>query len=158
MVRNMRRPKERTKAPAILIVDDNEFMRTAIRHLIVKSRPEWHVCGEAGNGEQAVKSAKALRPDVIILDESMPIVSGLQAATKIGKLGLRSRIILLTAFEEKDLAVQPTPLPYIYVDKARAGYDLVPAIATLIGEKEPSASGNPPPTQPADATLSNRLG
>ncbi len=124
-------------APRILIVDDNEFMRWAIRNLIAKSRPGWEVCGEAANGADAVRAATTLKPDVVILDESMPVMSGLQAASRMTKLGLRARILLLTAFEPKDIGVaaELAGLPsYPYVDKSRSGIDLLPLVDSLIAE------------------------
>jgi DNA-binding NarL/FixJ family response regulator len=133
------RPKSKVvkTAPRILIVDDNEFMRWAIRNLIAKSRPGWEVCGEAANGADAVRAASSLKPDVVILDESMPVMSGLQAASRMTKLGLRTRILLLTAFEPKDISVfaESAGLPcYPCVDKSRSGIDLLPLVDSLIAE------------------------
>ena len=119
----------------ILIVDDNEFMRWAIRDLLAKNRPGWVVCGEAGNGEEAVRVAALHKPDVVILDESMPVMTGLEAAKRIAKLRPRSRVLLLTAFEPKDIALaqEAAGVPvYPCVDKARTSYDLVPAVEALL--------------------------
>jgi DNA-binding NarL/FixJ family response regulator len=131
------KPKIVKTSPRILIVDDNEFMRWAIKNLIAKSRPGWEVCGEAANGADAVRAASSLKPDVVILDESMPVMSGLQAASRIAKLGLRSRILMLTAFEPKDLSLvaESAGLPsYPCVDKSRSGIDLLPLVDALIAE------------------------
>lgn len=130
------KPKPIKGVPRILIVDDNEFMRWAIRDLIVKSRPNWQVCGEAANGAEAVRAASSLKPDVVILDESMPIMSGLQAASRMTEMGIRSRILMLTAFDPKDmtLAAETAGAPvYPCVDKSRSGHDLVPLLDELIG-------------------------
>jgi CheY-like chemotaxis protein len=135
--RSRSRSKAVRAAPRILIVDDNEFMRWAIRNLIAKSRPGWEVCGEAANGAEAVRAASSLKPDVVILDESMPIMSGLQAASRMAKLGLRSRILMLTAFEPKDISLvaESAGLPsYPCVDKSRSGIDLLPLVDSLIAE------------------------
>jgi DNA-binding NarL/FixJ family response regulator len=145
MARILMPPKLKTKskskalktAPRILIVDDNEFMRWAIRNLIAKSRPGWEICGEAANGADAVRAASSLKPDIVILDESMPIMSGLQAASRMAKLGLRARILLLTAFEPKDISLitESAGLPsYPCVDKSRSGTDLLPLVDSLIAE------------------------
>lgn len=132
-------PKTKSKpikgAPRILIVDDNEFMRWAIKNLIAKLRPSWQVCGEASNGAEAVTAASSLKPDIVILDESMPIMSGLQAASRMNKLGLRSRILMLTAFDPKDISLAAESAgapPYPCVDKSRSGYELVPALDALV--------------------------
>jgi len=132
-------PRAKRKAisgvPRILIVDDNEFMRFAIKNLIGKQRPEWQVCGEASNGAEAVSAASSLKPDIVILDESMPIMSGLQAASRMNKMGLRGRILLLTAFDPKDItiAAESAGAPsYPCVDKSKSGYDLVPALDAMV--------------------------
>ncbi len=132
-------PKTKRKAikgaPRILIVDDNEFMRWAIKNLIAKTRPDWQVCGEAANGAEAVTAVSSLKPDIVILDESMPVMSGLQAASHMKKLGLRPRILMLTAFDPKDftLAAESAGAPaYPCVDKSRSGHELVPALEALV--------------------------
>jgi DNA-binding NarL/FixJ family response regulator len=124
-------------APRILIVDDNEFMRWAIKNLIARSRPGWEICGEAANGAEAIRAASSLKPDIVILDESMPVMSGLQAASRMEKLGLQGRILLLTAFEPKDInaAAEQAGVPcYPCVDKSRSGHDLLPVVDSLIAE------------------------
>ena len=73
----------------ILVVDDNEPVRRGIQTLL-GSRKDWFVCGEAADGLQAVKEAKSLRPDLIIMDVSMPNMNGLDAARII--LSQRPRI------------------------------------------------------------------
>jgi DNA-binding NarL/FixJ family response regulator len=122
--------------PRILIVDDNQFMRWAIKELITRQRPDWLVCGEAANGEEAVSAASTLKPDIVIMDESMPIMSGLEAASRMSKMGLKSQIIMLTAFDPKDISVAAESLGapvYPCVDKARSGHELVPALDALVG-------------------------
>ncbi len=53
--------------PKILIVDDHEVVRQGVRAIILKSRPEWEVCGEAADGKEAIRAVKAVQPDVVIL-------------------------------------------------------------------------------------------
>lgn len=62
----------------ILVVDDNEPVRKGIQTLL-GSRNDWFVCGEADDGLQAVKEARLLRPDLIVMDVSMPNMNGLEA-------------------------------------------------------------------------------
>jgi DNA-binding NarL/FixJ family response regulator len=68
----------------ILIAEDHEAVRRGVRSLIA-SHSDWEICGEAVDGLDAVEKAKSARPDVIILDISMPKMSGLQAAPLIKK-------------------------------------------------------------------------
>ena len=79
----------------ILIVDDNEAVRRGIRTLL-GSRKGWFVCGEAADGLQAVKEAKSLRPDLIIMDVSMPNMNGLDAAKIILREIRDSRILIMS--------------------------------------------------------------
>ena len=77
----------------ILLVDDHEIVREGIRTLITRSRPDWEICGEARDGEEALEAVRTLKPDVVILDITMPKMSGLEAAPRIAKLGLGCRVL-----------------------------------------------------------------
>ena len=69
----------------ILIVDDHEAVRKGVR-AILRSRPELEVCGEAANGKEAIAKAQELKPDLIILDITMPVLDGFGAAKEIRSL------------------------------------------------------------------------
>ena len=66
-------------ARSILIVDDNAFIRKALFE-IFKLEEDFDLCGEAENGRDAIEKAQQLRPDLIVLDLSMPVMNGLDAA------------------------------------------------------------------------------
>lgn len=66
----------------ILVADDHESIRRGMRALL-ETQDGWKVCGEAENGQDAVEKTKALRPDIVILDISMPVLSGFGAARLI---------------------------------------------------------------------------
>jgi len=120
--------------PNILIVDDHEVVRQGVRSVILKSRPGWSVCGEATNGKEAIQQAVALQPDVIVLDISMPIMNGLEAASQILKLAPSSRILIFTMHETERLVRDIRAVGAKgYVQKSRAGLDLVHAIDSLLG-------------------------
>jgi CheY-like chemotaxis protein len=78
----------------ILIADDHDALRGAVRNLF-ESRPEFEVCGEAKDGAQAVKKSVELRPDVVLLNVSMPIMNGFDAVRQIRVASPRSRIVIL---------------------------------------------------------------
>jgi two-component system, NarL family, nitrate/nitrite response regulator NarL len=65
-----------------LLVDDHESVRAGVT-AILSSRPNIEVCGEATNGQEAVEKARALQPDLIILDVTMPVLDGIHSAKEI---------------------------------------------------------------------------
>lgn len=79
----------------ILIVDDHEIFRRGLRSLL-ESRPEFEILGEAGDGLQAIEKAVELRPDVIVMDVSMPQLDGLQATRQIRKKLPQTKILILS--------------------------------------------------------------
>ncbi len=66
-------------AKAVLIVDDNAFIRQALCD-IFKREADFEVCGEAENGREAIEKAQQLHPDLIVMDVSMPVMNGIEAA------------------------------------------------------------------------------
>lgn len=89
---------------SILIVDDHEVLREGIRSIITRARPHWEICGEASNGADAIEAATRLKPSIILLDVTMPGLSGLEAASRISKLALPSQILIFTMHESGQLA------------------------------------------------------
>ncbi len=71
-------------AVKILIADDHEIVRQGIRR-VLEVKPEWEICGEASNGQEAVRMAQELSPDIIIMDVTMPVMSGFEAADEISR-------------------------------------------------------------------------
>jgi DNA-binding NarL/FixJ family response regulator len=117
----------------ILIVDDHEIVREGIRNLLRRLRPEWEVCGEAKNGKEAVEAATALAPDILILDVTMPVMSGLEAASRIARLGLASRVLIFTMHETKSLIMEVRAAgAHGYVVKSQAARDLIVAIDRIL--------------------------
>ncbi len=82
-------------AVKILLVDDSAIIRRALRFSI-ESQTDWEISGEAENGKEAVAMVQHLTPDVIILDLSMPVMNGLDAARQIRALAPRAYILLFT--------------------------------------------------------------
>jgi CheY-like chemotaxis protein len=72
-------------ATRILIADDNQAVRDNLTE-ILKNRDGWEVCAAVEDGQQAILKATELNPDLIILDLSMPVMDGLQAARRIGQI------------------------------------------------------------------------
>ena len=119
----------------ILIVDDHETVRRGVRALL-SSRRDWVVCGEAGDGFEAVEKAKSLRPDVVLMDISMPRMDGVEATRIIRREVPESKIIIVS---QNDPIVASSQAAEIdaggYVNKADLARDLLPAVESLIAER-----------------------
>jgi len=89
----------------ILIADDHEIVRSGLR-AIVETRSNWIVSGEATNGEQAVTLAMETRPDIVIVDYSMPIINGLEVSRRLRALHVQTEVLILTMHESEELLTE----------------------------------------------------
>jgi DNA-binding NarL/FixJ family response regulator len=87
----------------LLIADDHGMVRRGLRAAI-EARPDWEICGEAENGRQAVELAKQLRPDLVVLDLTMPELNGLDAARKIRTALPEAHVLIQTMHDSEALA------------------------------------------------------
>jgi DNA-binding NarL/FixJ family response regulator len=119
--------------PQILIADDQQLVREGVCRLISKRRPEWGICGQARDGQQALEAIQALNPDIVILDISMPKASGLEVAAKVNALHLRTRVLMFTMHESYRLADDARAVGARgLVLKSQAARDLIRAIDRLL--------------------------
>ena len=117
----------------ILIVDDHAILRKAVRRLL-ESRSEFEVCGEAEDGAQAVEKAAELKPDVVILDISMPKMNGFEAARQIRAFSPHSQIVILSSHKDKQLLEEARNVGAIcYVPKSEAERELIDAVNAAAG-------------------------
>ena len=84
----------------VLIADDNSIVRNIVK-IFLSHRPNMAICGEAGNGTEAVEKAKLLKPDLVLLDLAMPEKNGAEAASVLKKSMPDLPIILFTMYSEK---------------------------------------------------------
>ena len=119
-------------AVKILIVDDHEIVRQGIRR-VLEAKPEWEICGEATNGQEAVHMARELTPDVVIMDVTMPVMTGFEAADAISRLPIGSRVLFFTMHDADSMAgsVRRSGAQG-YVVKSRAAQDLIQALERLL--------------------------
>jgi DNA-binding NarL/FixJ family response regulator len=89
-----------TVAKSVLIVDDNAYIRQALCQLF-KHEADFEVCGEAANGKEAIETAQELHPDLIVLDLSMPVMNGIDAARILKRLMPTVPLIMYSAFGDR---------------------------------------------------------
>lgn len=88
----------------ILIVDDASFMRVVLKNILTQNGYE--VAGEAGNGLEAIEKYKALKPDLMTLDITMPEMNGISAAQEIIKLNPDAKIIMCSAMGQQGMVIE----------------------------------------------------
>lgn len=116
----------------IVIADDHEIVRQGVRR-ILETRTDWEICAEADNGEKAVTLAEQLSPDIIIMDVSMPVMSGLEATRKISILNANIPVLVFTMHESSSVAQSARTLGARgMVSKSDACRDLVNAIERVL--------------------------
>ncbi len=86
---------------SVLIVDDNVHVRKSLRWTIEREL-EWQVCGEATNGAEGVSAATRLKPDIIVLDLSMPVMNGIEAARQLKRLIPGIHLLMFTFLRYPD--------------------------------------------------------
>ena len=110
----------------VLIADDNDILLNEVRAML---EHEFDVVGQVGDGEALLEAARRLTPDVLVVDISMPNVSGIEAVRRLRQDGNGARIIFLTVHQDPalvEIAFEAGGIGYVL--KTSAGEDLLPAI------------------------------
>ena len=119
----------------ILVADDHEVVRRGIRTLI-ETRSEWEICGEASTSSDAIAKTARLKPDVVLLDITMPDMSGLEAIPEILKAHPQTKILVLTMHDSGRMASRVLAAGARgVVLKSDAGRDLILALDALSKDK-----------------------
>lgn len=119
----------------ILVVDDHDIIRRGLRDLLT-ARAGWEICGEAKTGNEAVTLSEQLKPDVIVMDISMPDLNGMEAARRIHKILPKTGILILTMHFSDQLVrdvVEAGARGYIL--KSDADRELVTAVDSLANRR-----------------------
>jgi DNA-binding NarL/FixJ family response regulator len=112
----------------ILVADDSETIRNGLCS-VLEARSGWVICGRAVDGRDAVQKAVALRPDIILVDVSMPGLNGFEVAACIHEQVPESEILIVTEHDSRTLECLPSqPGVRGYVVKSRIAHDLIPAV------------------------------
>jgi DNA-binding NarL/FixJ family response regulator len=116
------------KKISILLVDDHTVVRQGLRSLL-SAEPDMAVIGEAGDGRHAVQMASELRPDVVVMDISMPILNGLEATIQILRNRSLTRVLVLSSYADDEYVHQLAEAGASgYVVKQTAAGDLIKAV------------------------------
>jgi len=120
--------------PKVIVVDDHAVIRRGVQG-ILSAFPEWELCGEAENGQEGVKLAETVRPEIIIMDVSMPGLNGLEATRIIHNILPDTKILLLTLHSSTELVRSAFRAGARgYVLKSDAEHELVRALNVLVGD------------------------
>lgn len=115
----------------LLIADDHETIRKGVRSILAH-RSDIEVCGEATNGREAIDQAIALKPDLIILDINMPVLSGFVAAQEIKRLMPEVPILFFSVHDSRRMVEEAKAIGIQgFVSKDQAGAVLLKAIDAL---------------------------
>jgi len=113
----------------ILIADDQPMIRKQVRLILERCHPRFDVCGEAYDGADAIAKAHQLKPDVVVLNVSMPVLNGLEAARKIKFEIPGTAIVILSSNADKYFVAEARKAgAHAFVAKSRAAEALVEAI------------------------------
>jgi len=126
---------------SLLIVDDQALFREGLRTLLA-IQPGLKVVGEAGNGEEALRLAASLKPDVVLMDLQMPVMDGAAATRRLRELQPETKVIVLTTFDDDESVFEGLRAGAVgYLLKDTPSANLVEAIRLAAGGKsflEPS--------------------
>lgn len=112
--------------PRVLLADDHRQFVTMVESLLSSS---YEVVGTAPDGQSLFDAARRLKPDVIVTDISMPILSGIEASKRLNESGCTAKLIFLTVHSDADFVRSCLATGALgYVEKSRLMIDLIPAI------------------------------
>lgn len=115
----------------VLIVDDHELVRRGLKDILRGT--EFEVCGEAQNGQEGLAQTMSLRPALVLLDMSMPVLTGLQAAAKIRQVLPETKILIITMHDSPQMEIEARAAGAdAYITKMAAAGSLVDAMRALV--------------------------
>lgn len=116
---------------SIMLVDDHQVIRTGLKSFL-ETQPDFRVVAEAGNGREAIERALEIRPDIVLMDITMPEMDGLEATRQLKKLWPECIVLSLTVHEDKYYFMEMLAAGASgYLTKQAASDELVQAIHTV---------------------------
>ena len=116
----------------VLIADDQPVIRKMVRSTL-EEHPQFEVCGEAPDGAKAIETARKLKPDIVILNISMPILNGFEAAHQIKAKLPEAAIVILSSHADQRFVEEAKKIGVrSYVAKSKVGEALVKAIEAAV--------------------------
>lgn len=116
----------------VVVADDHPVVRGMVRTAL-QQHPHFEVCGEAENGADAIEEVKRVRPDVVVLNVTMPLVNGFQAAREIKKYTPETAIVILSSHADKHFIAEAKKIGVrAYVPKSKIGQALIEALEAAV--------------------------
>jgi DNA-binding NarL/FixJ family response regulator len=116
----------------VVVADDHPSVRGMVRSAL-QQHPHFEVCGEAENGADAIEEVKRARPDAVVLNVTMPLVSGFEAAREIKKQIPETAIVILSSHADAHLVAEAQKIGVrAYVSKSKIGQALVDAVEAAV--------------------------
>src|SRR5258706_13688884 len=138
----------------ILIADDHEFVRQGVRTLLL-SRRGWTICGEAVDGRDAIEKAKELKPDVVVMDVSMPNLNGLEATREVRRILPKTAVLVLSQHNSPVMMREALNAgAQGYVVKSSASENLIAALESLNQPRTSFRIAPPTGTDKVNAAIS----
>ena len=135
----LRQPEGAAPVKTILVVDDSPDVRHVVRTFLERDA-SFKVCGEAGNGPEAIKKAEALKPDLVLLDFLMPGMNGFDVANALKQLLPKTQIAIFSNYTD-DFGTRLSSAADIDAVIAKGSLtDMAKSLKKLIGRKDTSAS------------------
>ena len=123
-------------------MDDNSVARSTIRAFLTVH--DFRVCGETGDGKEAVQKVHELKPDIVLLDINMPGINGIQTAAQILRVSRRTKIVFLTIHNTPGARNATQMWAHEFVAKSAAGAELIPTPNLVAGAAQPGSWTNAP--------------
>jgi DNA-binding NarL/FixJ family response regulator len=116
----------------ILVVDDNEHVRRGVLNILA-SETAWEVCGQAKDGEEAIRKARELLPDLVLLDISMPGMNGLEVTRILRREVAKAKILIMSQHDPSQILPRALDAgAQGCVDKGNLATDLLPRIQSIM--------------------------